>query len=194
MRKVEQKLGTLLNGVKRASKLSLFIILLLSGSFWGCSEDESHINSRQKLSSRNLSSQVKSKGSEMTFYDLFEKIAQNDLKVKRGNVLYIYYTINKYGTINILNVKESEPTWPIAFAMIGLFAEEKSQTEKNYIISGKDKYQVSCSTGWDKTCGGAYSCGTLVKKCLDSGGCAEVCELQMVYDPENKTFYLIGKE
>ena len=179
--------------MKRLFKLGLLFILLLLGNLWSCSEDEGHTISQQNFSSRNLYSQVKSKGSKMTFYDLFEKIAKNDLNAKRGNVLYIDYTINKDGEINIFNIKESEPTWPVAFVMIDIFHERKPQINKNY-LSGKDKYQVSCSKGWNERCGGGYSCGRLVEKCLDSGGCAEVCKLQMVYNPENKTFYLIDKE
>ena len=193
MKKEKQKTQKLFNGMKRLFKLGLLFIFLLSGSLWSCSEDEGHTISQQELSSHKLSSQIKLKGSQITFDSLFEKIAKNNLKIKKENILYIDYTINEEGNISILNIKESEPTWPIVFAMIDIFHERKPQINKNY-LSGKDKYQVSCSKGWNERCGGGYSCGRLVEKCLDSGGCAEVCKLQMVYNPENKTFYLIDKE
>ena len=48
--------------------------------------------------------------------------------------------------------------------------------------AGGKKYTVSCTSGGKTTatsCDGAYSCGTAVSACLDSGGCAEVCKAPM---------------
>jgi hypothetical protein len=43
----------------------------------------------------------------------------------------------------------------------------------------KSGYQVDCDLGgsgdWSESCNGTYSCGGLIKKCLDAGGCATTC-------------------
>jgi hypothetical protein len=39
------------------------------------------------------------------------------------------------------------------------------------------------------------SCGKLIAKCLDEGGCAKICQQTMAYAPQTKTFYLsVNKE
>lgn len=43
------------------------------------------------------------------------------------------------------------------------------------------EYQVDCDNGdssWSKSCGGKWSCGKLIAKCLDEGGCATICQQQ----------------
>lgn len=42
-------------------------------------------------------------------------------------------------------------------------------------------YIVSCDNegddnDWEEECSGVYSCGALVKRCFEEGGCAQICE------------------
>ena len=52
-----------------------------------------------------------------------------------------------------------------------------------------DSITVSCSDGSDAHCEGngfsLYRCiGNAIKKCLDGGGCVEVCSAGMTVEPE----------
>ncbi len=48
--------------------------------------------------------------------------------------------------------------------------------------NNRSTYTISCDNNgdgesdWEEQCSGIGSCGKLVKKCLDEGGCAEICE------------------
>lgn len=48
----------------------------------------------------------------------------------------------------------------------------------------RSTYVISCDNGgdgsddWEAECTGVSSCGKLIKKCLDQGGCAQVCEIK----------------
>ena len=68
------------------------------------------------------------------------------------------------------------------------------ESEKSVIQRmAKVDYQVSCDNGdssWDEGCEGKWSCGKLIAKCLDEGGCATICRARMAYVPQTKTFYL----
>ena len=53
------------------------------------------------------------------------------------------------------------------------------------LMSGqRSTYVISCFNGgdgsddWEAECTGVSSCGKLIKKCLDQGGCAQVCEIK----------------
>ncbi|NQX85340.1 MAG: hypothetical protein HRT67_05475 [Flavobacteriaceae bacterium] len=65
---------------------------------------------------------------------------------------------NDTGEITIENIK-AEPYFPL-----------------NTNINKTGGYQIDCDMGgdgsndWSDSCGGAYSCGKLAKKCLDAGG------------------------
>ena len=47
-------------------------------------------------------------------------------------------------------------------------------------------YTVNCDLGndsWSANCSGGLACGKLVKKCMDAGGCARVCEKSLGETP-----------
>lgn len=47
--------------------------------------------------------------------------------------------------------------------------------------TSSSSYQVDCDNGdksWSKSCDGKLSCGRLIAKCLDEGGCATICAQQ----------------
>lgn len=50
-----------------------------------------------------------------------------------------------------------------------------------YYKSARSTYIVSCDNegdgdDWEEECSGIASCGALVKKCFEEGGCAQICE------------------
>ncbi|MFV0247805.1 MAG: hypothetical protein ACK5H1_02435 [Tenacibaculum sp.] len=135
------------------------------------------------------------KGAELSIDAFFEKISSMDVQSEE-NAIYIEYTYNKEKeTLSLLQAEERE----LNFFYL-LFRYLDSDFEDDKTRSKKKKYKVSCSMGgdgsknWTKYCSGAYSCGSLSKKCLDAGGCAEICNAQMVYIPAENHFLLLTEE
>lgn len=66
----------------------------------------------------------------------------------------------------------------------GAITAENIQATPFFPIDHPDRYRstvytIECEGGegdWPQTCTGVVSCAKLVKKCLDSGGCATVCQ------------------
>ena len=64
----------------------------------------------------------------------------------------------------------------------------------------KDEYKVTYEMGgtgsqnWTKGCCSAWKCGELARKCLDAGGCATVCAVQMVCLPDVNEFIILGEQ
>jgi len=69
---------------------------------------------------------------------------------------------------------------------------EKMETFRFFPMADKSEYysqtrgggyQVDCDLGgngdWTESCSGTYSCGRLIARCLDEGGCATTCQQQM---------------
>ena len=117
----------------------------------------------------------------------FEKVSAMDIKTNvEDNAIYIDYewnTVDK--TIKYLDSKEKE----LDFFILEFESEEDISQR---IAAGE--YKVSCDNSdnsWTKNCSGIRSCGKLIAKCLDEGGCATAYQLEMVYLPQTKNFYLL---
>ena len=111
--------------------------------------------------------------------DFFDKVSKLDLEISDENVIYIRYKFDKSNnTISIIEIKEAEPHF---FILVS--------TKSN------NNYTVECSNGditWTKTCNGKQSCGNLISECLAEAGCTTICEANMIYVPQAKTFF-VGK-
>lgn len=120
----------------------------------------------------------------------FQKvIALNPTTKDEDDAFYIDYNWNSQTkTIEITKVTEKElDFWPFT-----------SKAERKELILG-NKYNVTCTKGgkdiWTKTCDGKFSCGSLVKDCLEKEkGCATVCANKMVFIPKNREFFLLDDE
>ncbi len=124
------------------------------------------------------------KDQTMTFDDFFEKVSSMELETNNENVIRIEYEWNKNDNlIKIINFEEEEPSWAMALEL----------SSKNNLKQKGGGYTVSCANGnssWSKDCDGKWSCGSLIGDCLEEGGCATICEKEMYFAPEPKTFYL----
>ena len=116
----------------------------------------------------------------------FEKVSSMNLKTSQENVIYIDYKWNpNTKTIAYLKSEEKEPDFFI-------LESPKNLAERDAFIAADD-YQVDCDNGessWSGDCDGKWSCGKLIAKCLDEGGCATIYQQTMAYAPQTKTFYL----
>ena len=102
------------------------------------------------------------KDKQMAQQDFFGTVAGKDIITEENKVLFITYQFNAQDeTITLLSATEARPSEEIAWDTLLGYDNKPSQ-----------------------------NCVTLVKKCLGSGGCAEICNANMVYVPETKVFYL----
>ena len=147
-----------------------FVLLVSLLSFISCNDNESTLSS---LENQTLSVET-----------FFEKVSAMNLKTSKENIIYIDYewdTKNK--TIKYLGFEEKEPDF---------FILESDESVANRATA----YEVSCDRGgdgtknWHEDCDGKWSCGKLIAKCLDEGGCATICQQKMAYIPQTKTFYI----
>jgi len=147
----------------------IFLFTLISFS---CSKEEDNLNSLENQS--------------LQYESFFEKVSNMNLKTSQENVIYIDYKWDaSKKTIEYLNSKEMEPDFFI-------LESEKNLASRNVLT----QYQVDCDRGgdgsdnWSEECDGKWSCGKLIAKCLDEGGCSTICQQRMAYAPQTKTFYL----
>ncbi len=161
----------------------MYFIFLFALVAFSCNQDEGDLSML--------------KNQAIGYEDFFEKVASMNLKTDKENVIYIDYEWNASDkTITYIGSEEKEPSMDIGVALALLETERKSKNKmdtKGYHESGSD-YQVSCDNGdgsWDSPCKGVRSCGKLIAKCLEEGGCATICRQQMVYAPEDKVFFLV---
>lgn len=149
--------------------LKNILIFLFTLFVFSCIQEEDNLSSLENQS--------------LEFETFFERVSNMNLKTSNENIIYIDYELNsKDKTIKYLKSIEKEPDFFI-------LESEKSVTRK----MAKVDYQVSCDNGgssWDEGCDGKWSCGKLIAKCLDQGGCATICQGRMAYIPQIKTFYL----
>jgi hypothetical protein len=147
--------------MKRLNFLLLAFICILITS---CQKDSTTV-----LSDKNLDSIV----SEMRKFKISSK----------ENAVFATINFNKE-TNTILDFKIEEK--PLDVILI--------PSNINQLQSRADKYKVTCSkkiygSGSQKTdtqeCSSPYSCGTTIKKCLDAGGCAEICSASVIYVDED---------
>lgn len=94
----------------------------------------------------------------------------NGDKVIQKAITFLVIRDNNTGEISLANFKEEDYFAPIADVF-----ENSTLSQTQYM----DDYTVSCSGGsggdWESSCGGKFSCGKLIAKCLDEGGCASIC-------------------
>ena len=152
--------------------ISTFFLLIFS-----CSQGENDLSSLENQS--------------LELNKFFEKVSSMNLKTSQENVIYIDYKWNpNKKTIEYLKSEEKEPDFFI-------LESPKNLAQRDAFIAADD-YQVNCDNGessWSGDCDGKWSCGKLIAKCLDEGGCATICQQTMAYAPQTKTFYLsVNKE
>lgn len=152
--------------------LKNIMIILLALTIFSCSQEEDSLNSLENQS--------------FQYETFFKKVSSMNLKTSQENVIYIDYKWDATKkTIEYLNSEEKEPDFFI-------LESEKSIAAR----MAADDYQVDCDRGgtgsdnWSEDCDGKWSCGKLIAKCLDEGGCATICQQRMAYAPQTKTFYL----
>ena len=147
--------------------ISTFFLLIFS-----CSQGENDLSSLENQS--------------LELNKFFEKVSSMNLKTSQENVIYIDYKWNpNKKTIEYLKSEEKEPDFFI-------LESSKNLAQRDAFIAADD-YQVNCDNGessWSGDCDGKWSCGKLIAKCLDEGGCATICQQTMAYAPQTKTFYL----
>lgn len=119
-----------------------------------------------------------------TFDDLFAKVSEQYSEPSyEDEAVYISLEYDtKSEKLDIINVEAKELDF--------LILESQSTYTKK---KNGDAYTIDCDNGqssWSKTCDGKVSCGKLALKCLDAGGCVEICKQEIVYVPVNKTFYM----
>ncbi|NQY04836.1 MAG: hypothetical protein HRT68_01205 [Flavobacteriaceae bacterium] len=106
----------------------------------------------------------------------FEEISSINLELDNENIIYITYQWDaKNKTIEYISSEEKEPDF---------FVLDKK--------APNDDYTVECQNGdnsWNETCDGKFSCGRLIARCLDEGGCALTCQHEMAFAPQINTFY-----
>lgn len=135
----------------------------------------------------------------------FEKVSNMNLKIHEDNLIVIDYIWNKKDrTIKIVKTEEREASWVEAFTILEEefeFAGRKKDVRNSPTVVSAKKYTIYCNKGrdkndkakgWRKGCSKTISCGKMVVKCLDEGGCGNICKNKMRYHPDTKTF-LLGK-
>lgn len=146
----------------KSTKLILLAILLSCLNF-SCSKKDEDLSSLQNQ--------------KLSYEAFFEKVASMNLEASSENIIYITYNLNSTNrTIEYLSFEEREPDFFVLDTRINA-----------------DDFTVECQNGddsWNDTCSGKISCGRLIAKCLDEGGCALTCQNEMAFAPRTKTFYL----
>lgn len=161
--------------------LFLFSILSLVVFFTACSRTNDDVNLE------NL------KNESIPYPDFFEKVANAKFDISDGKVVLISYEFNSENqTIKLISTKVVEPSWGLALDIV----DKRKLTQKGGYEALKSAYKVTCDKGgkdgkgWTKDCDGKISCGSLIADCLDAGGCATICNANMVYVIETSTFYI----
>ena len=129
----------------------------------------------------------------LTFDEFFEKVSSMDLQTSKENSIYIKYKWNKNNnTISIISYEEKEMSWGAALEIASLEKDSNLFARS----SSREEYTVTCSNGDNSSYqkfSGKFSCGNVIAKCLEEGGCAEICSMEMEYYVPEKTFFLNGK-
>lgn len=161
-------------------------ILILSILFLSCFNDAQDNNQNDI--------EVTNQTDEEKIDHLFENIdvaisdkltALNAVAKKSDSELAITFLVikdNTSGNITLANF-ETENIFPLPNS---LFSK-----------SSGDEFTVSCSGGsggdWTESCGGKFSCGSKIAKCLDEGGCASICKAPEQIRLNAEDFLGIGK-
>ena len=158
--------------MQRLIKISFFMLCFIV-ALVSCSKNKNQ-NPLQDLQNKS-----------MTYEDFFKTISEKEVSVPEDKVLFISYEFNaKDETITLLSSTEAFPSEKVVWdAIVKHYELEASREGEKY------DYIVTCDKGWSKKCE-AYSCLSVVKNCLNQGGCATVCKANMVYVPDIKAFYV----
>lgn len=139
-------------------KKIMFALLLIAGM--SCTDEAPQANKALPLrDDEKIENLVQSV--QPLFASLREKAAgKKDLEM----VSFEIVKDRRTGAMTLLNFK-SEPFFPIARREV-------------YERMAGDVYSVTCTTSGKSTttqCSGKFECGSAIAKCLDGGGCANVC-------------------
>jgi ferredoxin len=140
--------------------LNLFLLVFLFSAFQSCSNE----NLNEYIAVENV----------------IEKM-QDYKKSSKENAVFATITYDpKSGQITKYQIVEKE--FDLLVSAFG---------EADLLESRADRYKVSCSKAVytdskgnktaDTTCEGAINCGRTAKKCLDAGGCVEVCNATLIW-------------
>lgn len=117
--------------------------------------------------------------------DLLESLESKTTPAEYGIFTEIVYD-KSTGSVEIIKTAEKELGIEYLF-----FYMEADEDRKNLPVESRANYTVSCSGGsegeWEEDCNGKISCGRLVARCLDEGGCATVCNALIITIPELQT-------
>lgn len=142
-------------------------LALLGIIIFGCQKEKDQLSSLKEMKTTSSN-------------DFFEKVVNMNLQIDEEHVIYIRCEWNKENDmISIKSAKEKEPDF---------FILESTKLQR----SSAD-YKVECSNGdqsWEEDCDGKWSCGGLIADCLDEGGCATICQAQIVFAPQINAFYI----
>ena len=120
-----------------------------------------------------------------SYDDLFQQTITKYQEIGEDDTVYISYDYdNTTEKIIVRNTEVKE---------LNFFLLES----ESYIKAKKEngEYSVECNykNGSVTTieCDGTRSCGLAIKKCLDGGGCAEICRSTIIYIPSTRSFICI---
>ena len=123
----------------------------------------------------------------MSVDDFFTKVSSMQLSTSsEDNVIYITYEWDSQNkTMEYISSEEGE-------SELDYFVLKSEKTIR--ALAMYDSYTVTCEKDgdetWSEDCGGKYSCGKLIAKCLEEDGCAEICKKELAYAPSAREFHL----
>ena len=122
-------------------------------------------------------------GQKINFEELLNHVNEN-IEVDDHKELHIEFEFDK-GKEEVLVSKVFQQDFPEHFIPIDLNDNVR-----------QSKYSISCDNGassWDNDCNKPMACARLVKRCLDQGGCANVCAARIVYYKPMRHFVIYRK-
>ena len=110
-------------------------------------------------------------GQKINFEELLDHVNEN-IDVDDNKELHIEFEFEK-GKEEVFVSKVFQQDYPKNFFPV--------DWSDNVRLSN---YSISCDNGensWDNDCSKPMACARLVKKCLEQGGCANICSARIVY-------------
>lgn len=172
--------------IKIEQMKKLFLLLVLTFLVVSCTE-KSNDEVVASLQNKDVSSS--------SFFKKASSLTTNS----KDKVLLISYEYDAgEDKMKLLSVEEVDPSWGIAFDVLGTIEEKNSKHDNKHLkrenfAYAKDEYSVKCVKNGHTTeviCSGKFTCGKAVYDCVQEGGCATVCKAYAVYAPEAKSFYV----
>jgi hypothetical protein len=157
---------------------SMLGLVLISGVFYSCKKE-------------NVADQIV--GETYQKDQLFIIVSERSQDLDKDKTLEITYEYNKNNqTLKVLNTEVVDNTIETNQLIF-----EKNQTIREK--SGEPLppiYSVNCDytnkyyTDWSEDARSKEAAWDLMKKCLDKGGCAEICTSKLIFIPKIETFVL----